>query len=114
MDTLTQLKKANKLRDEQIFKHFNLWQPVDWSNAIAGETGELCNMIKKMKRLNIASDYIVTKKDVADEAADIVIYLDILCQNMGIDLSEAIVDKFNSTSIRYNRPDIQLAYHASE
>lgn len=100
MDLLKKLKIANKERDLLFFKHFDKWETVDWSNAVAGETGELCNIVKKMKRSCNDSDRDLTIEDIANEAADIVIYLEILCQNCGIDLSDAIVRKFNEVSER--------------
>ena len=83
MDTLQKLKKANSLRCVEAFKHtVESWTPTDWACAVAGETGELCNLVKKYHR--------------GDD--DIVIYLDLFCQRMGIDLEEAIQKKFNYTS----------------
>ena len=102
MDFLKQLSIANAQRDEKVFHHFGKWQPVDWSNAIAGEVGELCNLVKKMKRLNIEADGLVKQTDLENEVADILIYLDIFCQTQGIDIRIATVRKFNAVSLRYN------------
>lgn len=98
MDVLKELNKANPERC-QAFGHGDVysWSPTDWACAIAGETGELCNLVKKLHRGD--------KVDVADigkEAADIVIYLDLFCTRMGIDLQQAIVEKFNEVSDRVN------------
>lgn len=71
-----------------------------WGIAVAGETGELCNFIKKMARSD-DKDFI---PDIAKEAADIVIYLDLLCAKLGIDLQASIINKFNEVSIRVNSP----------
>lgn len=97
MQLLKQLKGANKIRCSQFGKGGNIedWTPTDWACAVAGETGEMCNLIKKLHRgdeINI--------EDIADEAADVVIYLDILCQRLSIDLSTAIVNKFNKKSVQ--------------
>ncbi len=72
------------------------WSLTDWMTAVAGETGELANVVKKVRRGDFTIDEAHTM--LADEAADIVIYLDIFCANAGINLSEAIVNKFNKTS----------------
>ena len=46
------LKKANKIRCIHGFKHeLSSWTPDQWTNAIAGETGEACNFAKKLNRL---------------------------------------------------------------
>lgn len=91
---LPQLQYANALRCEKSFGHsINEWSPTDWATAVAGETGELCNLIKKKRR----GDHVETEA-IANEAADVVIYLDILCQRLGINLGNAIVNKFNEVS----------------
>jgi NTP pyrophosphatase (non-canonical NTP hydrolase) len=71
------------------------WNLADWSNALAGETGELCNIVKKIRR---GDDIDV--KDAGKELADIVIYADLLATQLGLDLSECIVQKFNEVSDR--------------
>ena len=70
---------------------------------LAGEVGELCNLIKKLERERLGlRGSRTTKQDVADELADIVICTDLLAMDLGIDLEEAIVRKFNATSEKYN------------
>lgn len=105
-DVFKQLKKANKERCPE-FGHGGIdgWSLTDWACAVAGETGEMCNLIKKMHR----GDNI-KMEDVGKEAADIVIYLDMLCQRAGIDLQTAIVNKFNEVSERIGS-DINIYYY---
>ena len=100
MDVLKALKTANPERCK-AFGHgdVNSWSPTDWACAIAGETGELCNLVKKHHR----GDKVAVS-DMGKEAADIVIYLDLFCTRMGIDLQTAIVNKFNEVSERVNSP----------
>ena len=104
MDTLQKLKKANALRCVEAFKHtVGSWTPTDWACAVAGETGELCNLVKKWHRGDLKDNHnpFAGQKEIekmANEAADIVIYLDLFCQKMGIDLDAAIRNKFNYTS----------------
>lgn len=62
---------------------------------MAGECGEACNKIKKMRR---GED--VPIKDVAHELADMVIYADLLATNLGISLGDAVQEKFNLVSDR--------------
>lgn len=76
-----------KCRDE--------WSLADWSNALAGETGELCNWIKKIRR----GDNI-DLAEVGKELADIVIYADLLADKLGLSLSDCITSKFNEVSER--------------
>lgn len=88
------------------------WQPSDWMNAIVGEIGELASELKYARRGDYGSmaksamqvrmhpswtpDEVVQK--IANEAADIVIYLDLLMHQFHIDLGEAVTRKFNATS----------------
>ncbi len=78
------------------------WTPADWMTALAGEVGELANLLKKVRR----GDVLMTsaRSDIADELADVAIYLDLLAYHCGVDLSRAIVEKFNRTSVRVKAP----------
>lgn len=95
MEILEQLKQANKARQD---KYPSGWDLPRWGNAVAGETGEMCNIIKKIDRGDFNLDS--GRQDLADEVGDIVCYLDLLCQHAGIDLKSAIVHKFNKTSYK--------------
>jgi NTP pyrophosphatase (non-canonical NTP hydrolase) len=96
--TFDELRKANVERCEKHFNH-NLyqWSPLEWGGAAAGEMGELCNLLKKMKR----GEHIEIE-DVSHEIADCVVYLDLLSAALGIDLGEAVRTKFNIVSDRKN------------
>lgn len=72
-----------------------------WTTAVAGETGELCNLIKKIERGDNIEN---AKTKIANEAADVIIYLDLLCCSLNIDLQVAIASKFNEVSDRVNSP----------
>lgn len=103
---LKQLKGANYLRGKYGFKHeIKDWNPAEWACAVAGEVGELCNLVKKLNR----GDEI-DFEEIADEAADVLIYLDILCQRLGIDLTNALVNKFNKKSEEIGS-DIKIYYY---
>lgn len=69
---------------------------------VGGETGELLEAVKKLtrKRLGIVGS-TASLDDVADEAGDVVIAVDLLCHKLGIDLGEAVRQKFNKTSRKY-------------
>lgn len=74
------------------------WSLSQWSNAVCGEVGEAANIVKKIER----GDYTLedAARPLADELADVAIYLDLLALRAGIDLSQAIVRKFNAVSRR--------------
>ena len=88
------LRKYNVLRCEEIFHKIDEWNPTDWACAMAGEMGETCNAVKKFKR----GDGDI--RAIADELADTIIYADLLAARLNIDLSDAVRQKFNETSIR--------------
>lgn len=92
------LRLANIDRCESaVFNHrLHDWTPAQYACALSGEVGELCNLIKKQFR---GLDK-VTEKDLADEIADVAIYLDLLAARLGISLGAAIASKFNETSVK--------------
>jgi NTP pyrophosphatase (non-canonical NTP hydrolase) len=74
------------------------WSPSQWLQAVVGELGEYANIRKKFDRGDIteAEFQILATK----ELADVQIYLDLLAFQLGIDLGQATMDKFNEVSIR--------------
>lgn len=74
--------------------------------------GEACNVAKKIKRLDTGlrrrkseSKRKALVAKLADEIADTIIYLDLLAMREGIDVSSAIVSKFNRTSKEFGFPE---------
>lgn len=109
--TFEELRRADVARCEEVFHAedgINGWTPADWATAMAGECGEACNEVKKLRRLQTSpnwnrledSDAGFIKDRIAAELADLVIYADLLAARLGIDLGEAIVEKFNVVSVR--------------
>jgi len=91
--TFSHLAEQNLRRCEEAFHGIDRWSPTDWGCALAGETGELCNLLKKLRR----GDQ-VDMEDVADELADVICYADLTATRLGIDLAEAVRRKFNRVS----------------
>lgn len=106
---LRTLREASVRRCEESFGACYDWSPADWSNAMAGEAGELlevllplivktnsiCNLTKKIQR---GDD--ISLDEIGKEIADVVIYADLLSNRLGIDLSDAIRQKFDEVSTR--------------
>ena len=99
------LKQANTRRCGESFHPINNWSPTDWGCAMAGECGEACNNLKKLRRLEGSHfardderevDKLIDQ--VMDEVADMVIYADLLAARLGRSLGIAIAEKFNRTS----------------
>jgi NTP pyrophosphatase (non-canonical NTP hydrolase) len=78
------------------------WTPAEWLEAVVGELGEYANIRKKYRRGDITQDEFMQM--ARHELADIVVYLDILAFRLGIDLGEAVIQKWNLTSIRVHCP----------
>jgi NTP pyrophosphatase (non-canonical NTP hydrolase) len=86
------------------------WSLSDWGIALAGECGELCNVVKKLNRVR---DGIPGNKEtpeelqkaLGDEIADVYIYLDLFARRVGVNLEDVIRAKFNATSERVGFPE---------
>ena len=94
--TFKRFHEINVARSKADIKHSNSWIPLSWGGALAGEVGELCNLLKKLSR----GDKI-KKKDMAHEIADIHTYLSLLADKLDIDPEAAIIEKFNIVSKRW-------------
>jgi NTP pyrophosphatase (non-canonical NTP hydrolase) len=87
------------------------WSVADWSNAMAGEAGEVCNAVKKLRRIETVVQQVVgpqTREEavakIATEIGDTYLYLDLLAQRLGINIEDAIRDTFNRVSEREGFP----------
>lgn len=86
----------------------NSWSPSDWLTALAGELGELASLLKMRNRERDGlpgNKFSPTDKQVADELADVLTYLDLLAAALGVDLGRAAAEKFNEVSERVGFPD---------
>lgn len=106
---LAALRPLNVQRATKGFKCYDNQPLTYWTTALAGEVGELCNMIKKMQRVERGgvdggSSYNardITREMLKEEIGGIAIYLDLLASLLDISLEEAIIDTFNSKSVKY-------------
>ena len=101
--TFEKLRLVNFSRTKQDFGQQSLqkWTPEQWACAIAGEVGEMCNMIKKKySRQGMALQKDIPIKEIALELADIVTYCDLLASRFGFNLEDLIIEKFNKVSDR--------------
>ena len=97
---LKQLRNANTARQVEWANGGTLSLAYK-GNELAGEVGEACNIIKKLEReaLGIAGSR-ATVAELAEELADVVICVDLIALELGIDLETALRDKFNKTSLK--------------
>jgi NTP pyrophosphatase (non-canonical NTP hydrolase) len=102
MLTFEQLREANDARA----KEWGPEAPLSFNLIeLAGETGEACNVGKKIARREYG---LVGGLDEAhgidallDELADVVICTDLVARKLGFALDQAIVKKFNQTSEKH-------------
>lgn len=86
----------NVTRSNTSFNHpLDAWSPAEWGCALAGEVGELCNLLKKLKR---GDDPAPTKAQLEEELGGSFVYLDLLAQRLGINLFEAARKEFDRVS----------------
>ena len=103
---LQKFREINVQRAKYGFKCYDNQPLTYWTTALAGEVGELCNMIKKIQRVEkggVDGGSSYTAKDITpdmlkDEIGGIAIYLDLLASLLGISLEEAIIETFNNKS----------------
>lgn len=104
-----QFRKANRARCLKWHPNgIESWSDSDWITAIVGELGELASLIKMRNRERDGlpgNKFSPTNQQIANEAADVVTYLDLFCERNGIDLGIAAAEKFNEVSHRVGFPD---------
>lgn len=93
------LRIANRKRNEESFPMCADWTGTDWATALAGEVGELCNLVKKHRRGDT-----IKAEDIGKEIADVIVYADLVAQYFGISLGAYVIKKFNEVSDRVGSP----------
>lgn len=106
IDFLTQFRIHNKRRADQCFVHDT--SMVWWTNAIAGEAGEACNLSKKLSRGGAARlsniERIEAKRALIIEMADVITYADLLLAHMDVSMEDILKEKFDLVSVRCGYP----------
>lgn len=107
--TFDQFRAANKARCLKWHPAgIKSWSPSDWLTAVTGELGELASLLKMRNRERDGlpgNKFSPTQKQIADEIADVLTYLDLLAEVLGVDLGQAAIEKFNEVSARVGFPD---------
>lgn len=112
--TFTAFRAANVARSLKWHPEgIESWSPSDWLTAVTGELGELASLLKMRNRERDGlpgNKFSPTDRQIADELADVLTYLDLLAAVLGVDLGRAAAQKFNEVSERVGFPDrIELA-----
>ncbi len=116
MLTFQQLRDTNSSRCER-FHPLDEWRPSQWSNAMAGESGEVCNLTKKMDRIWPSNQFKVAMNKTEDarmedltakvelEIGDVLLYADLLAARLGLTLEECVRKAFNGKSAELGMPE---------
>lgn len=98
MLTISDLQRVTRERDVQ-------WDPDSVLNLsfraveLAGETGELCNVVKKLERERLGlRGSRSNQQALREEIGDVLICLCLLANTADIDLEQAVIEKFNASS----------------
>ena len=117
--TIRQFSALNYLRALEWHKDgLESWSPAEWGNALAGEVGELCNVLKKILRHDKGIQQLAVDAGkpyqsgtraklllaAAKEIADSYTYLDLVAARLGLDVQQCVVGKFNEISEREGLP----------
>ena len=85
---------------------------LELAGAMSGEPGEAADFAEKIGRLadrcNVntgGADRSAMVKHLGKELADIVIFADLLAASEGINLGQAVAEKFDEVSARVNFPE---------
>lgn len=102
-DTFTTFQDKNRNRCEGGFGHRvaydePYWPLQNWCLAIAGEAGELCNLVKKTLR----GDFTVEERreEILAELADVMTYCDLAISSLGANTGDTVRAKFDVVSKR--------------
>lgn len=99
---LNKLRTANVTRQQE-------WQgdlplTIEYrGNELAGEAGELCNMLKKVARERLGMrGSRANISEIAKEIGDVIVCLDLIAKDLNLELSNCVEHAFNTTSDKYN------------
>ena len=92
-------KKINKFRDDRDWKQFH--NPKDVALSLVLESAEVLEHFQWKSVKDVEKHVKTHKDDIGDELADVAIYLFELADNLGINLSEAIIKKIQKNGTKY-------------
>lgn len=101
--TLNELQEACVNRCNKYIRPLKEWTPLEYGGALAGEVGELCNILKKVRRGTQELDK-KTLEHIGEELGDILQYLPLVAESVGVNLDQAVRDKFNKVSKKWDCP----------
>lgn len=95
--TFAEMQMLCALRSKEGFKTPH-WSIETWALALAGETGELCNLVKKVGRGDFSLES--QKPAMLKELADVITYALLAIDKLGGDAGREVWDKFQEVNER--------------
>ena len=108
--TIETAQRAQARRVAHLHAGHRDWTLAEWGNAMAGECGEACNVIKKIVRKQDGFDtdrdksFDELRRELGVELADTLAYMCALADKAGIDLAAVFAHKFNLVSANRGVP----------
>lgn len=117
MVTISELQQINGTRSTRWHNgNRSQWSLLEWTAAMAGETGEACNVAKKIRRLAFAlpnkqaglseHDEKALRVKLAQEVADSILYGLIILSELEFDAYKVLRQVFNQKSSEYGFPEL--------
>src|SRR5579859_5920089 len=107
--TLKEYQERNIKFSKVAFPQCMDWILTDWTNAIAGEAGEACNIAKKVRRGDFTLDE--AKFKLLKEIADVMCYCSIFCSILEVDIEHVVNDKFQEVLARDEAKRLAIPIH---
>lgn len=113
--TFQEFQELSARRCREGFPTCADWSLNDWAVALTGEVGEMCNVLKKVRRGDAIYKLLPrqpdwkdvdvhfaaqTKQELVSELADVIIYADLMLTMLGADTGEEVMRKFDEVSRR--------------
>lgn len=89
--------------NEKYYPNWRLSNEVELSNALAGEVGEVCNMVKHRIGGGTKNDPTISDYELLKELADVFIYIQLMVETRGHDITtfaEVTMDKIEENHKR--------------
>lgn len=93
------LKRIRQFRDERDWMKFH--DPKNLAMSISIEAAELLEHFQWKTGEEAGAYAVANREAIADEIADVAIYLFELADNIGIDLESAILNKLDKNAAKY-------------
>ena len=100
MAEINELQKAVvKFRDERDWAQFH--NPKDSAISLALEAAEVLEHFQWKSAEEMKAHVVDNKVDVSEELADVLYWILLMCNDLGIDISQAFIEKLKKNAEKY-------------